>query len=169
MRDTRTRVPRGARSRVLIAVAAACALIVPACAQDEGGSPTGPSPASQVITQVSVDGPMTSPKPGDVAQFQATALLANGASLTVTAQSTWESTDPNVATVTSEGVVTAAAAGQVDIRATYQGVTGSKRLTVTAAPTAPPGPPPPDNLSVEGTKKDGAGSTPHAGPNQTGN
>ena len=167
MRDICARVPSGARSRVLIVIAAAGALIAPACAQDEGGSPTGPTPASQVITQIDVVGPMTSPKPGDTAQFQATALLANGASRTVTALSTWDSTDTNVATVTREGVVTVVAAGEVDIRATYQGVTGSKRLTVAAAPTAPPGPPAPATFSVSGTIKDAAGGTPLAGATVT--
>src|SRR5688572_6968389 len=48
----------------------------------------------------------------------------------VTATSAWTSADPQVAAVNSSGVVTGAAAGQVGIRATYDGVSATATLAV---------------------------------------
>jgi hypothetical protein len=50
---------------------------------------------------------------------------------------TWASANTGVATVSSSGVVTGVAAGQVNVTATSEGVTGQAAVTVTAAP--PPG------------------------------
>lgn len=89
-----------------------------------------------------------------MAQFEATATLTNGASRTVTTQATWASSSQNIATVTASGMVTAVATGTADITATYQGVTGSLRVTIAATPP----PPAPSGFSVSGTIKDASTS-----------
>lgn len=161
-------MPNGSQPRVigrlLCAAAAGLALVSTGCTQQEGPSPTGPTPPGHAVTQVTVAGPAGSAKPGDTAQFQATATLSNGTSRTVTTQAAWESSDQNVATVTSGGVVTAVAAGEAEIRATYQSVTGGLRVTVASTPPAPPAP---TTFSVSGTIRDAAGSTPIGGATVT--
>ncbi|MFI5179303.1 MAG: Ig-like domain-containing protein [Vicinamibacterales bacterium] len=57
-----------------------------------------------------------------------TARVANG-SMTVTAESKWQSSDPGVMTVSATGLATALAGGSVTLSATYQGGTGSLTLT----------------------------------------
>jgi glucose/arabinose dehydrogenase len=55
----------------------------------------------------------------------------------------WATTDAAVASVSPAGLVTGLTQGQVEIRATTEGVTGSMAITVTAGPPSPPPPPPP--------------------------
>jgi hypothetical protein len=50
----------------------------------------------------------------------------------VTAQATWESSAPTIATVSSTGVLTGVAPGTARISASYQNRTGSQELTVRA-------------------------------------
>jgi uncharacterized protein YjdB len=88
---------------------------------------------SGVVTQVQVTPIDPSYNTGEVAQFQATAIYADGTSLGVTAQATWQSSAPGVAGVAPRGLVTAIAAGQAVISATFQGHTGSTTVTVDAA------------------------------------
>jgi trimeric autotransporter adhesin len=71
---------------------------------------------------------------GATQQFTATALYPVGgpASKDVSAEATWESSDPKVATV-SAGRANALAVGSAVIKATYDGVVGIATLTVTNA------------------------------------
>ena len=87
------------------------------------------SPASQTIAM------------GQTAQFTATGTIGHGnnhpsSQQDVTAQATWSSSAPSVATVSSSGLATAVAAGTTTITATMNGYTGvvssSATLTVTA-------------------------------------
>src|SRR5205085_8827355 len=110
---------------------------------------TNPTTQTPTVSSVTVSGPSSSAKPGDSAQFTATATLSNNTSQTVTNQSTWQSSNAAIATVSSTGLATATTAGEVDIRATYQGVTGSAHVTVTAPAPSPP-PPLPTTFSVCG-------------------
>ncbi|HKQ70542.1 MAG TPA: Ig-like domain-containing protein [Polyangiaceae bacterium] len=74
---------------------------------------------------------------GTVQQFQASAIFSDNTSQNITGQATWSSSVPAVAGVGTNGFmrgrVTALTAGTADIRATWQGITGSSTLTVTAA------------------------------------
>jgi hypothetical protein len=70
---------------------------------------------------------------GASAQFSATASLGDGSSRSVTAEATWESSDTAIATV-AQGIVTGIAAGEVDITARYQNVTGTLHITVSTTP-----------------------------------
>jgi hypothetical protein len=114
---------------VLIAVA-----LTAAC----GGSPPSPSTttttsSSPSVTSVAVSGGGQA-QPGQSAQLTATATFSDGSTQNVTQQATWDTTNAAVATVSSSGLVNFIAAGDVEIRATYRSVTGSTRLTVSAAP-----------------------------------
>ncbi|MGZ3450131.1 MAG: beta strand repeat-containing protein [Polyangiales bacterium] len=70
-------------------------------------------------------------------RLTATAIYDDGTTFTVTGQATWASTDSSIATVSnalgSRGRVTPVAAGTATISATYNGVTGSTDVKVTAA------------------------------------
>jgi hypothetical protein len=75
---------------------------------------------------------------GQQAQYTAIANMSDGSSPNVTSQAQWTSTNPSVATVGGNGVVTAVAQGTTTITATYQGQTGFVPLTVNAAAPAEP-------------------------------
>jgi uncharacterized protein YjdB len=62
-------------------------------------------------------------------QMNASARLADGSTQDVTRAATWESSNTSIATVTG-GLVSVVANGEVDIRATYQGTTGSAHIAV---------------------------------------
>jgi hypothetical protein len=55
----------------------------------------------------------------------------------VTPVAKWESSMPSLATVAPTGMVTVAGSGDVDLRATYQAVTGSLHLRVVYTPRPP--------------------------------
>ncbi len=71
---------------------------------------------------------------GDEIRFFATALYSDGTSRQVWRDALWQTTDPDIATVSNarwyEGVTTAHAPGTARILATYNGVTGEAELTV---------------------------------------
>src|SRR5205085_10080046 len=80
-------------------------------------------------------------------QFQAIATLSNGSTQTVTTDASWQSTNSAVASVgPSSGMVTAVAAGEADIVATYRTVSGRSHVVI-AAPSKP--------VTVSGTVTDG--------------
>jgi uncharacterized protein YjdB len=59
--------------------------------------------------------------------------MSNGTTEVVTSTATWTSSDPNVATVSPAGLVTAIAEGTVSIQATFQSITGAEPTTVLPA------------------------------------
>jgi uncharacterized protein YjdB len=65
--------------------------------------------------------------------FVATAILSNNATLVVTGNASWVSSDATVATVTAGGVATPEKAGSATITSTYLGKSGTSTLTVSAA------------------------------------
>ena len=86
------------------------------------------------VTSISVS-PASSTLPAGVrAAYSAVALLSDGTARDITAQATWASSSPGVATVSSSsptrGLVTAQAAGTTNITASLAGNTGSGVLTV---------------------------------------
>lgn len=127
--------------RLFDALAVACVLTFAGCSapvDDSPKTPTTPTPPpTPAITAITIVSSLIAPKPGDTAQFHAMATLANGTSQTVTMQATWETSDPNVVSVTKSGLVTAVAEGDADVRASYQNVTGSLRLKVVVPPPGP--------------------------------
>jgi hypothetical protein len=87
-------------------------------------STTSPSTVAAVI----VSGP--APAIGSTAQLTATASLSDGTTQDVTNVATWESSEPTEAIVSSTGLVTAFAAGTVNITATYQSIMGTDAITI---------------------------------------
>ncbi len=122
-------------------VSSALALAVAACGSQS--TPTAPAPVT--VATVAVSG--TTPGLGASAQFSATATLSNGTTQTVTSQATWASSNTSVATVTA-GTVSALTAGESDITATYQNVTGRSHLTIAGAAVR--------TYTITGTVTDGA-------------
>ncbi|MDO2949802.1 beta strand repeat-containing protein [Aeromonas simiae] len=70
---------------------------------------------------------------GTQTKMSALATLSDGSVQDVSGQVSWSSSDPAVATVTSQGMVSAIAKGSVTIGANLQGISQSASLTVTDA------------------------------------
>jgi hypothetical protein len=126
--------------RVLSASLFACVLSIGLWSCGGTTAPAAPSPAATItaatptVTTVVVSG---SPAAiGSTAQFAATASLSNGTTQSVTGQATWQSSALGVAAVSNAGIVTSVAAGEADITATYQNVSGRMHVTLTRAVAA---------------------------------
>jgi hypothetical protein len=102
------------------------------------------APAPVPVATVSVSPASSTVDPGVTVQLTATTRDANSNVLTGRVV-TWSSGNTAVATVSSNGLVTAVAAGTTQITATSEGKSGSATITVNAAPP----PPPPPGGSVE--------------------
>jgi hypothetical protein len=111
--------------RYLFLIAAAVALA--GC----GKSPLTPEEAS--FKSLVVVG--TPPPVGGSSQFTALALHTDGTSETVTSHVTWTSSNPAVATVSGDGMVTALSRGSVEIDATVASTRGSLTFDVRSAVT----------------------------------
>ena len=103
-----------------------------------GGSGTnsGDPPAGDVSTSVvsiSVTPADPSIPVGVTKQFAASGAYSDGTSHNITAQVTWSSSNPSVATVNGSGLATAASAGTATITATSGSISGNTTLTVTSA------------------------------------
>ena len=86
-----------------------------------------------VVATVTVSPPMASIEEGETQPFIAVATTADGM-LIQDAPISWESSDENVATVSSTGLATGVAAGEVTITAMSDDVSGMAMLTVTEPP-----------------------------------
>lgn len=90
------------------------------------------APPGTTLTSVEVTPTGVSLRPGQTQQYTATGRFSNGAGLDLTSVAAWSSTNTGFATVSSAGLATAVAAGDTQIRATYEGMTGGTTLTVLA-------------------------------------
>ena len=100
--------------------------------------PPPPPPATPTLTSVTVTSPNNAITVGQTEQFAATANFSNGTTQTVTSTATWTSSNNAVTTVAATGLATSVSAGSADIRAAFQGMTGSKTLQVNAAARVAP-------------------------------
>jgi len=127
-------------SGVVTGVGAGSATITATCAGKSGTSAitvTAAPPPPPVVTTVTVSPPSASIVAGNTTTLQATVKDANGN--VMTGQSiAWSTSNANVATVSSTGVVTGVAAGSATITATCAGKSGTSAITVAAAPPPPP-------------------------------
>lgn len=119
-------------------ICAAISAIVVACGSNLT-APTAPvvvvpapPQAATTVTSVTVTNTGTS---GASFPLAAMARLSDGSTLDVTKVAARDSSDVSRATVSSTGVVTVLGDGDVDIRAIYQGVTGSAHLAVSPPKT----------------------------------
>ena len=87
-----------------------------------------PTPNNPAVNTVVVTSSQTSPTSY---QLNANARLSDGSSRDVTTAAQWQSSNTSVAQVSPAGTVTVMGSGRVDMRATYENVTGSVGLTVT--------------------------------------
>ncbi len=92
-----------------------------------------PPPATPTVLALTIGGSAAAATAGQSRTLVATAALSDGTSVNVTTLATWTSSNSTVATVTPVGAVSFLTAGGVDIRATYQGVTGAFTFAVTVA------------------------------------
>jgi len=114
-----------------------------------GSSPTAPSnntPPPPTLTAVAVSGCTSA----ESFQCRATASFSNQTTQEVTGQSQWSSSNSAIATVSASGVVSLVASGTFQVRAVYQGTTGSRDLVSSVTP-------PPLNFAIDGLVKDSSG------------
>src|SRR5205814_1649596 len=104
-----------------------------ACGGSAATSPAAPSTTTTDVRGVTITQTSATSR---TYQLAATAQFADGTSRDVTSAAQWDSSNPSFATVSNTGLVTIAGAGEVELRATYQGVSGSFRLITRAAPVA---------------------------------
>jgi uncharacterized protein YjdB len=89
--------------------------------------------ATVTLSSITVSPSTASVQVGASQQFTATGTYSDGSTGDVTSQATWSSADKTIATVDAKGNVTAVAAGSTNISATFQGMSASATLKVTAA------------------------------------
>lgn len=107
----------------------AAGLFSAACGGDgDGDAPTDPDPSAVADVEVSPSS-ATLTAVGDTQQFEATARDASGGEVSGVTF-TWSSSDPDVATVDSDGTAVARASGSVTVEAEARGETGSADLSV---------------------------------------
>jgi len=121
----------------------ACAIVITALTMAACGSgktsapapnPTAPTPtppAAAAVTTVTVS---TVSASASVIQLAAMARFSDGTAQDVTTAAQWESSNTSRATVSSTGMVTVVGNGDVDVRATYQNISGTMRLAVSLPP-----------------------------------
>jgi Carboxypeptidase regulatory-like domain/Bacterial Ig-like domain (group 2) len=121
---------------VVIAVAAAAMVAVgamaAACSHD-AAAPAAPTAPGAAVSSIAIT---SAPVSNASIQLTAMARLSDGNSQDVTRLATWESSNQAVATVSPAGMVTVVGAGELDVRATYQNVSGSMHLRVGAVPVS---------------------------------
>ncbi len=109
-----------------------------------GSDSSGPAPSSNTVTTVTVSASSASLQVGQAVQFSAEARNSKG-ELVSAGQATWSVSPTSVATINSNGLVTAIAAGTANVTATISGVNGNLSVGVvdagipTAATVAMPG------------------------------
>jgi hypothetical protein len=107
--------------------------LVVACGDGGDG---GPPPAPEVV-QVTVSGlPSAALAPMQTAQLGAQAAYSDGSVKDVTAAAAWSTTDADVLTVSSAGLVKATGPGQAEVVASFGGVSGEAGVQVVALPAA---------------------------------
>ena len=135
------------RVSLRVALIALGSMIV-ACSNNAGnsGTPTSPTPTptpSATVRSVTLTSAATSSTSYHVT---AKADMSDGSSRDVTTQSQWTTSDATLATISSSGVLTVLRSGEVEVRATYQNVTGALKLALTV-----PQPPASGLIVVSGT------------------
>ena len=108
------------------------------CGGGGGGDTTTPPPDNiPTLQSIEITPSLTKAAAGTTAQFTATGVYSDNSTEDLTAQATWESSDPAVAMVSnaagSKGVATTTGVGSATVSATSGDVSGDTMLTVTDA------------------------------------
>jgi trimeric autotransporter adhesin len=93
----------------------------------------GGGSSSAVLQSIEITPAAGSLAAGTTSQLMATGIYSDGGHRDVTYDAAWSSSSSAVANVGPGGVATAASQGSTKVSATFQGVTGTATLTVTAA------------------------------------
>lgn len=93
-------------------------------------APTVVPPPAVTVTGVTIAGMGGEGTVGDELSITLTASLSDQSTQDVTTQATWESSDANVATVSSSGRLVMVGPGECEIKGTYKGVATTRRLSV---------------------------------------
>ena len=102
------------------------AMALMAACSGSGNSPTSvAAPSASDVSSVTVTQMSATSRS---CQLAAMARFSDGTTRDVTTAAQWDSSSPSMATVTSTGAVTVVGAGEVELRATYHGVSGTFRL-----------------------------------------
>jgi hypothetical protein len=117
------------RSQRTFAIVFAAGVFAAACASK--ANPVAPTPTAPTASAGVVAGASTS---GASFQLTATARMTDDTTRDVTGTATWSSSNSSLATVSSTGMVTVVGGGELDLRATYQNVTGSLHLLTATLP-----------------------------------
>jgi hypothetical protein len=110
------------KTRVCLSLLTAVALTVTGC-RSTPTSPSSPSGASTLRVEVMC------PEFGESFRCSAYVMTSNS-SQDVTGLAQWSTSSPAIATVSTTGLVTVVGAGEVSIRATYQGTSGYAIVSV---------------------------------------
>ena len=113
---------------VLLAALLAASVVAAGCGSGGGGGGGAPT-----LTSIAVGPAPISVARGASLQLRATGTWSDGSTTDVTAQSTWNSTVPIVASVSGSGLLTGQEIGAASITASSSGVTGTGPATVTSA------------------------------------
>jgi uncharacterized protein YjdB len=96
---------------------------------------TGPAPA-KTLTSVSVYPASANVSMGEQQQFTATAKYSDGSTANVSSTAAWSVGSSSIATINSNGLLTAVAAGSTSVTASLTGVSGNASLDVETVPIA---------------------------------
>lgn len=124
------------RRRPFALISCLTAFAIAACGKDSGTEPR--EPETPVVTTIEVTAPSQTLSIGQAVQFSATVKDQLGA--VMTGQSVVWSSASAAASVSTDGLVTALAAGQASITATVAGKQDSAQVSVLAPPQPPPVP-----------------------------
>jgi hypothetical protein len=104
-------------------------MVLGACNKSNPAAPSAPATTAST-SYVFLTG--AAPMSGATAQFTATAVGPDGTQTNVTGQATWNSSNQSIVAVTAGGMVRGVTVGSAELSATYNGVTGSTPLIVSA-------------------------------------
>jgi Tol biopolymer transport system component len=136
------------------AVAMLALALAAACDNTSTAPPDTPRPVASVVVSPATRTLLT----GDEQRYAARVLDANGQDIT-DRPITWSSSNPTVASISTDGLVTALQPGTVSINASVEGRTGSGALQVELAPVATVSIDPPQTLLLEGQTRQVAAIT----------
>jgi hypothetical protein len=123
--------------RVTVSGVAAVAVgLLVACSGTNNTTPSAPTPTPTPTPTVTVSSLTITSAPASSTTFQltATARMSDTTTRDVTTLAAWETSNAALATVSPTGVLTVVGSGEIEARATYQGVMGTVKMVVTPSP-----------------------------------
>src|SRR5579871_1263081 len=118
------------RTRLTLCLSLAWVMVLAGCGS-VAFSPT-PAPTAKVsLVSIAVTSPNPSLAVGQSEQLTATATYSDGSTKDVTTSAAWSSSATAVASVNGSGLLTPLEAGSVNVQASYSGMAGSAKVSVT--------------------------------------